>query len=154
MSIEVRKATEADVEVLNGIDAASDHWEWKDWVHPTAAKEERVLLAIVDGQPAGYLRHGDFLWDDREPFIQMVRVAEGFRRQGVASQLITSFIKEAEGEAPNHLWAGVYSSVDVANNASVKLHEKLGFTACGEPQALLGQDEPEILFARPFTELK
>jgi len=151
MSIEIRNAVEADIVGLNNIDAASDHWEWKDWIHSNAVKEGRVSLALVDGAPAGYLRYGDFLWDDREPFIQMVRVAEGFRRQGIATKLVESFIEKAQSEAPSHLWVGVYSSVEAANEASIKLHEKLGFVACGEPQKLLGQQEPEILFAKPFS---
>lgn len=145
--VTTRLAAEADIADLSVIDGNA---EWKPWIHPQAVKEGRVLLGLVGGKPAGYLRHGSFLWDDRAPFIQAVNVGEDFRRQRVATSLIERFLTDCEVQAPSHLYAGVYSSVDETNAPSIALHEGLGFEQVGTLN-IPDQDELEIVYFKPIV---
>ncbi len=156
MYIKISPATEAFVPALNDIDSNSGFWEWKDWIHQASAAQGRVLLATV-GQtetdanvPAGYLRHGSFLWDDRAPFIQMVRVSEAFRRKGIARALMQAFEEDVRELKSTHLYEGVYSSVETTNEPSIALHEGLGYIAVGI-LPLPDQEVPEIIYYKKLA---
>lgn len=150
MALRIRKATPEDASDMHRIDSA---FEWKDYIHPVAAHEGRVLLAVAgegltEEDPVGYLRYGSFLWDDRAPFIQAVMVRKDALRQGIATALIQHLIADTEVLSETHGYAGVYSSVDETNVASMNLHEKLGFTSIGQ-LAIPDQTYPEVVYFRP-----
>ncbi|MCA1701157.1 MAG: GNAT family N-acetyltransferase [Actinobacteria bacterium] len=88
--------------------------------------EQRLLVAVVDGEVVGYLAYG-WLWDHL-PTIYMLRIAEAARRRGVARSLVERLANIAA--AQGHRW--LLSSCDHDNAPSVAFHESLGFVVAGE----------------------
>lgn len=94
------------------------------------AQDERSIAEIIEteaGCIVGYL-WTTFCEDDESGFrfaeIQEIYIEEEFRRYGVATQLY----EYAEAKAKRNDAKVIRAGTGLCNNASVQLHERLGFT--------------------------
>ena len=88
-----------------------------------------VLVAEEDGAIVGYGSFGDFRAFDGYRFSveHSVYVAEGMRRRGIASALIDGADRTRPRSRKHVMIAGIAAD----NDASVRLHAKLGFAESG-----------------------
>ncbi len=88
-----------------------------------------ILVAIEGDDVLGYASYGPFRPFDgyRQTVEHSVYVAEGARRRGVASALLTALETEAR-RAGMHVMLG---GIAAENEASIRLHEKHGFAETG-----------------------
>lgn len=88
-----------------------------------------VLVAVNAGQVLGYGSYGPFRPFDgyRKTVEHSVYVAEGARRRGVASALLVALEDHARGQEMHVIVGGIAAE----NEASLRLHVKLGFAETG-----------------------
>jgi len=82
MNAIIRPATDADFDFLTAHDRHIAPEELR-----RAIAAGRILLALQDGQPAGWLRWNLF-WDNT-PFMNLLYLLEGFRGQGLGRLLVS-----------------------------------------------------------------
>jgi phosphinothricin acetyltransferase len=88
-----------------------------------------VLVAVDGGEVLGYASYGPFRAFDgyRRTVEHSVYVAEGARRRGVATALLTALEGRARAQGMHVMLGGIAAD----NEASLKLHAKLGFVETG-----------------------
>lgn len=81
------------------------------------------------GELLGFGSYGTFrAWPAYKYTIEhSLYVDNRFRGQGVGKALLAAIVKTAESQGYHVLVGGI----DASNTASIRLHEKLGFTHCG-----------------------
>ncbi len=81
------------------------------------------------GELLGFGSYGTFrAWPAYKYTIEhSLYVDNRFRGQGVGKALLTAIVQAAERQGYHVLVGGI----DASNTASIRLHEKLGFTHCG-----------------------
>jgi L-amino acid N-acyltransferase YncA len=102
----------------------------RDWFEVKREAEYPVLGLVADGERlAGFASYGVFRARPayRYSVEHSVYVHRDHRRQGIALALMRALIEVAAEQQYHTLIGGV----DVANGASIALHEKLGFRCAG-----------------------
>jgi L-amino acid N-acyltransferase len=142
MTTIIRPAVEADLPAILAIynDAVANTTAiWNDqpvdlanrraWFVGRVGQGFPVLVAEEDALVVGYGSFGDFRPFDGYRFTveHSVYVAEGVRRRGIASALLASLEERARDLGKHVMVAGIASD----NDASLRLHERLGFTETG-----------------------
>jgi len=100
------------------------------WFEAKAQKKYPVLGVENDaGELMGFTSYGPFrAWPAYKYTVEhSVYVDTRFRGQGVGHRLLAAIIKEAELQ-DYHVMVG---GIDATNAVSIRLHESLGFKACG-----------------------
>ena len=100
------------------------------WFEAKAQKKYPVLGVENDaGELMGFTSYGPFrAWPAYKYTVEhSVYVDTRFRGQGVGRRLLEAIIVEAEIQ-DYHVMVG---GIDATNAVSIKLHESLGFSACG-----------------------
>ncbi|MEU4193572.1 GNAT family N-acetyltransferase [Kribbella sp. NPDC026611] len=133
MSTEIRRATVADAEtvltLLLELATYQDQQQYvqstaEDWQRFLAQPEVLVLLAEVDGEPAGYVSslRRPYLWVGGDQLaLDDLYVREQYRDGGVGRQLMLALAKEA---LPDRLPIGWGLKID--NTAGYRFYERLG----------------------------
>ncbi len=135
--VEVRAASTADEGALSRLDRAA----WTTYSSPGPLPEgesffnektnpEDVLVAVVDGEVAGYLRLAKasrFTSSDHVLTINGVAVDPGRQRRGVGRALIEAAATEARSRGARRLTLRVFSP----NAAARALYESAGFEVEG-----------------------
>ena len=101
-----------------------------EWFRAKEARRFPVLGAVAeDGTLLGFATYGSFrAWPAYKYTIEhSVYVHPDHRRKGIARELMTRLIADAERQDYHVIVAGI----DAANSASIALHEQLGFARCG-----------------------
>jgi L-amino acid N-acyltransferase len=142
MTTIIRPATEADLNAILAIynDAVAGTTAiWNDqpvdlanrraWFVARTAQDYPILVAQEDGAVVGYGSFGDFRPFEGYRFTveHSVYVAEGVRRRGIASSLLTALEARARAMGKHVMVGGIAAD----NEASLKLHERMGFTESG-----------------------
>lgn len=95
------------------------------------ARGNYPVIGLEDdaGGLMGFASYGPFrAWPAYQYTVEhSLYVDARFRGQGIGRQLLEALIREAERQ-DYHVMVG---GIDAANSVSIRLHEKLGFTACG-----------------------
>ncbi|WP_283194999.1 GNAT family N-acetyltransferase [Rhizobium sp. AN80A] len=134
----IRDATEADLPAIRDIyNHAVEHttaiWNEtvvdldnrREWFAMRRARGFPVLVAEKDDKIAGYASYGD--WRAFEGFRHTVEhsvyVEKDHQGAGIGKQLMTALIGRA-GENGIHV---MIAGIEAGNQASIALHEKLGF---------------------------
>lgn len=88
-----------------------------------------VLVSVADGEVLGYGSYGPFRAFDgyRHTIEHSVYVAAGARRRGVASAILTALENRARAAGLHVMLGGIAAD----NEASLRLHERLGFKETG-----------------------
>ena len=113
-------------------------------------KKAAVLAVEADGRYVGRvtLRHD---WGDETPIIEKnflglpqinaLEIDEDYRRQGLATMLVTA----AENEARRQGFSMIGLGVEISNEPAKKLYEKLGYSY----RQVGGSDTYDFLFGKP-----
>lgn len=101
----------------------------KSWFDEKQQAGIPVFVATVDQQFAGFSSYGPFRnWPGYRFTIEhSVYVKNGFRGMGIGRKLVQSVIEHARSEKMHVIIAGI----DAAGEASIDLHESLGFKEVG-----------------------
>jgi ribosomal protein S18 acetylase RimI-like enzyme len=159
--IAIRPALASDEDDLARIDRAT-------WTHETSpspppgpsweffgtrVQPEDVLVALVDGEVAGYVQLGratELAASDHVRTINGIAVAEELRRQGVGRALLDAAAAEASARGAERLTLRVLGP----NSGARRLYEAAGFvvegTLCGEFK-LAGGLVDDVLMARSLS---
>ncbi|TDX82427.1 phosphinothricin acetyltransferase [Neorhizobium sp. R1-B] len=139
----VRDATEAHLPIIMEIyndavanttaiwnDVLVDLQNRKEWFAARKAKGFPVLVAELDGKVAGYASYGDWRAFDgyRHTVEHSVYVHRDARGGGIGRLLMQELIARAASNGMHVMIAAIESE----NDASIRLHEKLGFRIAGK----------------------
>jgi phosphinothricin acetyltransferase len=88
-----------------------------------------IGVESLDGTLMGFASYGPFRNFPAYKYTveHSVYIEKSFRRQGLARKLMIELIESAKRQG-YHMMIGV---IDSSNQASIALHQKLGFTPCG-----------------------
>jgi L-amino acid N-acyltransferase YncA len=140
--MQIRDATDADlpgiVAIYNEVIATSTAiysyepvtlTERREWWRARTAQGYPVLVAADSAAVLGFATFGDFrAWPGYRFTVEhSVHVRADCRGQGVGSQLLKALLPRAAACNKHIMIAGV----DAANAASIRFHERLGFTQVG-----------------------
>jgi L-amino acid N-acyltransferase len=142
-AIEVRDAAESDLAAVLAIyndviatstavfsDAAVTLEDRREWWRGRVAAGYPVLVACdADGAVVGFGSFGDFRsWPGYRTTVEhSVHVRADARRSGVGSAIVRELVARAAALEKHVMIAGV----DADNDGSIRMHERLGFTAAG-----------------------
>jgi L-amino acid N-acyltransferase len=100
-----------------------------DWLHSRLALEQPVLVARDSGAVVGFASYGEFrTWPGYASTVEhSVHVAARARRRGIGRRLVEEILTRAAA-AGKHAAIG---GIDAANEASLRMHEQLGFERVG-----------------------
>lgn len=128
VGIRLAWATPADIDGCHQVDRSFDlGFETRGDVFRRALERQQLLVAQeTNGRVIGYLRWGYF-WDDELPYVQMIRILEAYRRQGIGSRLVRHLEDHIKEQGAHFL----LSSTDETNHWSMSFHHRLGFEMCG-----------------------
>lgn len=122
-------------EVLNGyatFDSIPQTYEQRKVWFEEHNKDHHPLIVAVDdeGKIAGYSSLSSYRpKDSYKPSVELsVYVSPNHRRMGVATVLMEHILEMAREDDTIHTVVSVITS---GNDASIRLHEKFGFTYCG-----------------------
>ena len=142
MTVIIRPAAETDLAAILAIynhavahttaiwnETHADIANRKTWFAARAAQAYPVLVAEEEAIVVGYGSFGDFRPFDGYRFTveHSVYVAEGKRRRGIATALLTALTERAREMGKRVMVAGIASD----NDASLRLHERHGFFETG-----------------------
>ncbi len=138
----IRDATAADMpavaDLVNAtIPITNASWtEWPEtyeyraaWFDGQKSAANPVLVAEDNGQVIAFASYGDFRDSHKRPGYRFtvehsVHVCEAYWGQGVGRALIEALIERATTDGKHVMVA----AIDGTNDASIRLHERLGFT--------------------------
>lgn len=104
--------------------------EWEGWYYDHGTDNHPLIVCEVEGRVAGYATLSSYR--HKQAYSSTVElsvyVSPDFRRRGVGEALTREIISMARENPSLHTVVSVITS---GNEASVRLHEKLGFTYCG-----------------------
>lgn len=104
--------------------------DWEKWYNEHSVGNHFALTAVVEGTPIGYATLSGYR--EKEAYVQTtelsVYVHPDFRGRGIATKLINETVAIARERGDVHT---IISVITGSNTASLKMHEKLGFTYGG-----------------------
>ncbi|MCO7223400.1 GNAT family N-acetyltransferase [Pleionea sp. CnH1-48] len=112
-----------------------------------------TLVAVVQGMLAGYvqlvLNHSHSAVDVAHPMeIKRFYIEQNYYGQGIAQQLMTAVLEEAERLRVDGIWLGVWEH----NPRAIRFYEKFGFSEAGEHTFRLGEDvQRDLIMAKLIT---
>ena len=121
-------------EVENGVatlDIDPKSYEaWQEWFYKHNIGNHPLIVCEAEGELAGYATLSSYR--EKQAYSATVElsvyVSPPHRRKGVGERLMREIIAMAKADESIHMIVSVITS---GNEASVRLHEKLGFTYCG-----------------------
>ena len=104
--------------------------EWEEWYYAHGTENHPLIVCEAEGEIAGYATLSSYR--HKQAYSSTVElsvyVSGRHRRKGVGEALCRHIIAMAKENPSLHTVVSVITS---GNEASVRLHEKLGFTFCG-----------------------
>lgn len=99
------------------------------WFEGKVERNEPLYVYELDGKAVAYASYGSFRPYPANLYTveHSVYVHENYQRRGIAKALMLKLIKHAEQAGIKTMVGGI----DASNEASIKAHEKLGFTHSG-----------------------
>ncbi|GAA3988721.1 GNAT family N-acetyltransferase [Mucilaginibacter dorajii] len=99
------------------------------WLEDKNRSNIPVFIAEVAGVVAGFATYGPFrVWPAYQYTIEhSVYVHHDYRQRGIAQKLLEKLIETVMQKQMHTIIAGI----DAGNTASIKLHQKFGFTEVG-----------------------
>lgn len=121
-------------EVVYGISTLDIHpktlTEWQEWFDAHNKDNHPLLVAETDGHAVGYA--GLSAYREKEAYCSTVELSVyvnvSYRKRGVADALMKAILDMAKEDESIHM---VVSVITGGNEASIRLHDKYGFTYCG-----------------------
>lgn len=121
-------------EVVYGISTLDIHPrtldEWKQWFYSHNVDNHPLLVAELDGRAVGYASLSAYR--EKEAYCSTVELSvyvdAAYRKRGIADALMKAILDMAREDGSIHL---VVSVITDGNEASIRLHDKYGFSYCG-----------------------
>ena len=121
-------------EVTYGISTLDLHpktiTEWRQWFDAHNIDNHPLLVAQLEGRAVGYASLSAYR--EKEAYCSTVELSVyvdvSYRNRGVADALMAAILDMAREDENIHM---VVSVITGGNEASIKLHDKYGFTYCG-----------------------
>jgi ribosomal protein S18 acetylase RimI-like enzyme len=107
------------------------------------SRRSGILVAVIDGQPVGYVRTNDAILP-RTAWLVDVVVAPRFRRKGIASMLVLA----AQSWAVQRKDRRALLEMPAKNNPAIRLAQKLGYEFCGYNDQYYETQEIALFFGR------
>lgn len=136
MEISVRRALQSDLRFV------SQDGHTNTEIIRQKIEQREVLIAEVDGEPAGYLRI-ELLWSI-QPYLSLIRVLERYRGKGVSRVLLEHLENGLRGEGH----AVLFSSSQVDEAEPQAWHRHMGFQECGVITGLNEGGVGELFFRK------
>lgn len=104
--------------------------EWRRWFDLHNIENHPLLVAEVEGHTVGYASLSSYREKEayRSTVELSVYVAASHRKKGVGDALMKAVLELAREDDSIHM---VVSVITGGNEASIRLHDKYGFTYCG-----------------------
>lgn len=104
--------------------------ERRQWFDSHNIDNHPLLVAEIEGHAAGYASLSSYREKEayRSTVELSVYVGAAYRRRGVADTLMKAILELARADESIHT---VVSVITGGNEASIRLHNKYGFTYCG-----------------------
>lgn len=121
-------------EVVYGISTLDIHpktlEEWQQWFDAHNIDNHPLIVAEMDGHAVGYASLSAYR--EKEAYCSTVELSVyvdvSYRKRGVADSLMRAILDMANEDENIHMVVSVITS---GNEASIKLHDKYGFSYCG-----------------------
>lgn len=121
-------------EVVYGISTLDIHpktlEEWKQWFDAHNIDNHPLIVAEIDGHAVGYASLSPYR--EKEAYCSTVELSVyvdvSYRKMGIADALMKAILDIAREDESIHM---VVSVITGGNEASIRLHDKYGFTYCG-----------------------
>lgn len=126
MKIKFRKMNLRDIPEILNIEKQSFTMPWSSWIflQELISPDRYYIVADAEGTIVGY---AGMQWVLDEGHITTIAVKEGWRRQGIGSQMLNILIGKARELNLKFLTLEVRAS----NVSAINLYKKLGFKAEG-----------------------
>lgn len=126
MEITIKKATGCDIDFIAALEKETFSLPQTkaDFSEMTANTEKHLLVALLDGERAGYIGAYTVC---RETDIMTVAVSQSFRKKGIGHSLVRALFDELKGVSD-----AVFLEVRASNSAAIALYESLGFSKVGK----------------------
>jgi phosphinothricin acetyltransferase len=140
--IDIRDADSSDLDAIRAIyndvldrstaifsDVARTTEEQARWFSDRRSQGWPVIVGCSDGAVVGYATYGAFRsWPGyRHTVENTIHLAASVRGRGLGTVLLSALVERARAQGLHAMIAGI----DGDNVASMRLHEKLGFTKVG-----------------------
>ena len=121
-------------EVVYGISTLDIHPktldEWRWWFDAHNIDNHPLIVAEIDGHAVGYASLSSYR--EKEAYCSTVELSVyvdvSYRKRGIADALMKAILDMAKEDESIHM---VVSVITGGNEASIRLHDKYGFTYCG-----------------------
>lgn len=121
-------------EVVYGISTLDIHpkslEEWQQWFNAHNIDNHPLIVAEMDGRAVGYASLSAYR--EKEAYCSTVELSVyvdvSYRQRGVADKLMEAILDMAKTDESIHM---VVSVITGGNEASIRLHDKYGFSYCG-----------------------
>lgn len=121
-------------EVVYGISTLDIHpkslEEWQQWFDAHNIDNHPLIVAEMDGRAVGYASLSAYR--EKEAYCSTVELSVyvdvSYRQRGVADKLMEAILDMAKTDESIHM---VVSVITGGNEASIRLHDKYGFSYCG-----------------------
>ena len=104
--------------------------EWKQWFDAHNIDNHPLIVAEIDGHAVGYASLSSYR--EKEAYCSTVELSVyvdvSYRKRGIADALMKAILDMAKEDESIHM---VVSVITGGNEASIRLHDKYGFTYCG-----------------------
>ncbi len=130
---EIRLPRSVPVPYPRPVGALSESW----------SRRSGMLVAVIGGQAAGYVRTNDTLLP-RTAWLMDVVVSPRFRRQGIASALVLA----AQSWAVQRKDRRALLEMASKNNPAIRLAQKLGYEFCGYNDQYYETQDIALFFGR------
>lgn len=140
MTLQIRLATPADLAAAREMDpAVATSAHRREWLASafTGEKGRVARIVLVDGEPAAFAVMGEFF---SNPFLDLIVVAERFRRKGLASALMGE-LERAYADRK------LFVSTNVSNAPMRALLTARGYLFAGQVDHL-DPGDPELFYVR------
>lgn len=135
--IQIRYANFEDYDLITAIDDSIDKGRFLTWT-----QNKQVIIAIVDGQLAGWLQYSLFM--EKLPFVNRLYLFEKYQRQGIG----TGMVKFWECEMLDKGYSQLMLSSEKTNSA-IEFYKKLGYEELGSFDCF--GEHIEIMFGKIVT---
>ncbi len=104
--------------------------EWRGWFDAHNVDNHPLIVAEIDGHAVGYASLSSYR--EKEAYCSTVELSVyvdvSYRKRGIANALMKAILDMAKEDESIHM---VVSVITGGNEASIRLHDKYGFTYCG-----------------------
>ena len=136
MPLEIRKASETDLEAIQALDRLTLGSDKRKTFLKEAVREGECLVACAGTDIAGFIITGRSFYG--QWFIELLIVHPDYRRQGIATGLLQRIESACTGEK-------LFTSTNRSNTVAQAVYEKNGFVKSGFIHNL-DEGDPEIVY--------